>query len=813
MAASVAVRFGISGMTCANCSGRVERALSRTPGIEKVEVNLATEQALVSYQPESIALPELLQVVTDAGYQPQIGHYDVAIQGMTCANCSGRVERTLRKQSGILSVDVNLATEQAHIEFLAATINEPRIDALITEAGYTPVRQQQEQGVDAREEDRLRMRGRLQLALLLTIPLVLLVMGPMLSTALSDLLLSIAPIGFWHLLEFALATPVLFVAGRTFFRQGWAEIRDRSPGMSTLVMLGSSAAWGYSIAALIIPDLFPPGTANLYFEAAAVIVTLILFGKYLEALAKGRTSDAIRHLLALQPPIAHLLRGGEEIEMEVEALIPGDIILVRPGERIPVDGVVIEGSSYVDESMLTGEPIPVVKETGAEITAGTLNQNGALQIEAQKVGGETLLAHIVKMVEEAQAGKPPIQQVADRIAAVFVPIVLLLALLTFSGWMIWGPEPALGFAFVAAVSVLVIACPCAMGLATPTAIMVGSGRGAESGLLFRQGAALESLAEIDHIVFDKTGTITRGEPRLQRLFALDGDDDRLLTLVASAEQSSEHPLARAVVNAAIEKEITLLPAVGFQAEPGYGIDAEVDGLKITIGTEALMQCHNIDLAPIAEPLRQAMQAAETPLFIAFNEQLAGFISVADPVKKEAKSTVLALIDAGITPMMSTGDHETTARAVARQAGITEFVARQLPEHKAETIKQLQSQGHKVAFVGDGINDAPALAQANVGIAMGTGTDIAVEAGDLILISGDLQGILRAIRLARGTLRTIRLNFFWAYAYNVMLIPVAAGLLYPLFGYMLNPMLAAFAMSISSLFVVSNSLRLRQLKLE
>ncbi|MDQ7074672.1 MAG: copper-translocating P-type ATPase [Gammaproteobacteria bacterium] len=540
-------------------------------------------------------------------------------------------------------------------------------------------------------------------------------------------------------------------------------------------------------------------------------MTLILLGKYLESAAKGRTSSAIRKLVALQPKTATVIRNGEAESVPIESVRTGDLILVKPGERVPVDGEVTQGSSFVDEAMISGEPLAVEKNSGDKLIGGTINQSGALHFEAEQVGENTLLAQIIHLVEEAQAGKPPIQMMADKIAAVFVPIVLLLASITFITWLLIGPEPSLNYAFVAAVSVLVIACPCAMGLATPTAIMVATGKGAELGLLFRKGPALEALAEIDTVVLDKTGTVTKGFPELVKIIALHGDENQLLQWAASAESQSEHPIAKAVVSAAQARNLSLSAATQFQAEVGFGLSAEVEGHNIEIGAERLMLKLGLDLAPLAAEAEVQAKAAATPIFIAVDGVLAGLLAVADPIKEESRSTVAALKERGLKVMLLTGDHPHTAQAVADQVGIDSVIANVLPADKAREVKRLQQTGAKVAFVGDGINDAPALAQAEVGIAIGTGTDIAIEAADVILMSGQLHGISKAIKLAQQTLKTIRHNFFWAYAYNVALIPLAAGLFFPLTGWLLNPMIAAAAMSVSSLFVVSNSLRLRRFK--
>ena len=806
------IRFSVAGMSCAACSSRIERLLNRQPAVEEASVNLATQKARVRFDPSRSDIAQLFHVITEAGFTPVSEQAELQIEGMSCAACVGRIERTLMKQPGVLSASINLATERARVTYLPQTINRARLCSVIDELGFQAHEVADKaavEGAELRQQALLEsLRTRLKLAALFTLPLLLIAMGPMMIPGLGSLMQQLAPASLWHWAELFLATPVLAFAGRHFFQQGWAELRHLSPGMNSLIMLGSSAAWLYSVLVLLIPSLFPAGTAHLYFEAAAVIVTLILLGKYFEERAKGHTSDAIRKLVRLQPKTARIQQDGKVREIALEAVIPGDVVLVRPGERIPVDGEVQEGESYVDESMITGEPLPVAKQPGSEVTGGTLNGKGAFSFRALRVGSDTLLAHIIQLVEEAQGSKPPIQRIADRIAGIFVPVVMAIAGVTFLLWLVTGPDPVLNYAFVAGVSVLLIACPCAMGLATPTAIMVASGKAAEMGTLFRKGDALETLARIELIVFDKTGTVTEGRPRLTDLYSFGMTQEHLLMLLASVEQQSEHPLAQAIVEAASEKGVALQPVEAFQAEPGFGVRGVVNGKQIHIGADRYMERLGITVDEAQKIAGELADAARTPFFIAIDNILAGVIAVADPIKPESRAVIERLHAMGLQVAMLTGDNERTARAIAREAGIDRVTAGLLPDGKSEEIKRLQSEGRRLAFVGDGINDAPALVQADVGVAIGTGTDIAIEAGDLILMSGDLNGLINALLLSRKTLSTIRLNFFWAYAYNVALIPVAAGVLFPLFGLLLNPMLAAAAMSISSLFVVSNSLRLR-----
>jgi Cu+-exporting ATPase len=779
------------------------------------------------------------------------------VGGMTCANCSARVERVLGRLPGVIEATVNLATEQAQVRYLPAMLAPDAIAAAVRGAGYEP--RLEAEAAPGTPDDGL---GRdLRLGLAFTLPLLILAMGPMLWM----------PLGHWldarlgwrgqGLLQMLLAAPVLFWAGRRFLSHGWAELRSLSPGMSSLVMLGGGAAFGYSTLVLLAPGSFPPGTAHFYFEATAVIVTLILLGKWLEGRAKGRASAAIRRLVELRPLTARVIRAGLEQDLPLQAVNLGDRVIVRPGERVATDGEVESGESWVDESMLTGEPLPVARRPGDRLVGGTLNQTGVLQFRATSLGADTVLAQIIRMVEEAQGSKPPIQALADQIAAIFVPLVMAAALLTFAAWLAFGPAPALHYAFVTAVSVLVVACPCAMGLATPTAILVGTGRAAELGLLFRSGPALERLAGIDTLVFDKTGTLTRGRPEVTEIIALDGDREALLGLAAALERYSQHPLARAVVAAATEAGLAVsvtavgdggegikgslrTPAAGvsldevpqaalsdagtiteadqaisdriasWQAEaivtePGLGLSGQVGGATVAIGSARYLEAMGIDLAPLASAIAELEAQGRSLIYLARAGQPLGLIGVADPLREGSSEAIASLKAQGFTTALVSGDHAAAVAVVARQTGIEETWAEVLPGGKAAIIKAMQAQGRRVAFVGDGINDAPALAQAEVGIALGTGTDIAVEAGDLVLMSQDPRAIPRAIALARRTLLIIRGNFFWAFAYNLLLIPLAAGALFPWSGWLLNPMIAAGAMSLSSLFVVGNSLRLRQ----
>ena len=807
------LNFRVGGMTCASCAGRVERALAALPGVEKSAVNPTTEKASVEFDAGSLGAADLFSAVNDAGYRAETDQIGFGVAGMTCASCVGRVEGAITKLPGVVHAAVNLATERARVTYFPETVSAGDILGAVTGAGYTP--DMTGAGLEDREKAQrdaeiAELRRDVTFAALFTVPLFTIAMIRMVP-GIEDAMLSLLGHRGWMWVEMILATPVQFWAGRCFYRTGFAELRHVSPGMNSLVMIGSSAAFFYSLLALLAPQAFPEGTANSYFEAGGVIITLILFGRFLEAIAKGRTSAAIKNLMKLQAKTARVVRGAEEIEIPIEQVGLSDIIQVRPGEQIPVDGRVTDGSSFVDESMITGEPIPVEKNAGAEVVGGTINKTGAFRIQATRVGKDTVLSRIIKMVEEAQGSKPAIQMLADRIAYVFVPMVIAAAALTFAAWLAFGPAPALSFAFVTAVSVLLIACPCAMGLATPTAIMVGTGKGAELGVLFRQGSALETLARIDTVIMDKTGTLTLGRPEMTEFIALGAAGvgaDEILALVAAAEAKSEHPIAEAIRRAAVDKGLTLPEVEEFKADPGFGIEAVVSGRKVQVGADRFMRKLGLSLSEAGDTADRFAADAKTPLYAAIDGELAAVVAVADPIKEGSQDAVGALHALGLRVGMLTGDNRRTADAIARQAGIDRVLAEVLPDQKAAEISRLQDEGKKVAFVGDGINDAPALAQADTGIAIGTGTDIAMEAGDVILMSGDLRGIVNAAGLAKRTLKTIKTNFFWAYAYNVALIPLAAGVFYPLLGVLLNPMLAAGAMSVSSLFVVSNSLRLR-----
>ncbi|MCS4503808.1 heavy metal translocating P-type ATPase [Arhodomonas aquaeolei] len=809
---STTVDIPVEGMTCAGCVSRVEKSLGGVSGVSEASVNLTTGNARVAFDGDP-AVADAVAAVRDAGYDVATEERTFTIEGMTCAGCVRRVERALAAVPGVLEASVNLTLGNARLNVIPRADLDREVIAAVDRAGYTASRDADEgapsQG-DRADPELTRLKRSVAFAAAFTVPLVIIGMGKMLP-GIGSWMQSVMPERAWMWLELVLASPVLFWAGARFFRGGVAELRHAAPGMDSLVMLGASAAWGYSFLALVVPWIFPEGTAQTYFEAAGVIVTLILVGRLLEHVARGRTSEAIRGLLALQTPTARVRDGDDTREVDVSEVSVGAEVVVRPGERVPLDGSVIEGRSWVDESMLSGEPEPVAKEAGAELMGGTVNGQGGLVMRVSRVGGDTVLSQIIRMVEAAQAEKPPIQRLADRIAGVFVPLVLAAAAITFVVWLAAGPEPALSYAFVTAVSVLLIACPCAMGLATPTAIMVGTGRGARMGVLFRRGAALEGLAKADTVVMDKTGTLTRGRPAVTDVRVLAGDEATVLARVAAVEALSEHPVGEAVVAAARDRGLEPTRAEGFEAEAGYGVRARVDGHDIAVGAERYLERLDVAAGDGREIASTLAARGRTPLYVVEDGQLVAVLGVADPVKPEAATVVSALRERGLTVAMLTGDTRTTAEAIAGELGIDRVVAEVLPAQKADEIRRLQGEGRRVLFVGDGINDAPALAQADAGIAVGTGTDVAIEAGDVVLMRGSLDGIVNAVALSRATRRTILMNFAWAYGYNVALIPVAAGVLWPVSGFLLNPMLAAGAMSLSSVLVLTNSLRLRRFR--
>lgn len=803
----------IKGMTCASCVGHVEKAIAKVPGVTKVNVNLATERADIEFSGEADEAG-VVRAVEGAGYEVPETEMEIGVEGMTCASCVAQIEKAVKGVPGVSKAIVNLATERLSVRFRNGVASVDTIETAIRGAGYEPRQIETGDGAadrerEARDREMTALRRALYVAAALTLPVFLLEMGSHLIPAVHELVMNTIGMRASWFVQFALTTAVLFGPGLRFFQKGVPAILRGTPDMNSLVTVGTSAAWAYSVVATFAPKVLPVGTVNVYYEAAAVIVTLILLGRYLEAKAKGRTSEAIKRLVGLQPKTARVERDGKIVELPLSEVRSGDIIQVRPGDKVPVDGMVVEGSSYVDESMITGEPVPVAKAEGAEVVGGTINKTGSFSFRATKVGSDTLLSQIIRMVEQAQGSKLPIQAMVDKVTAWFVPAVMGGATLTFLIWLAFGPDPALTFALVNAVAVLIIACPCAMGLATPTSIMVGTGRAAELGVLFRKGEALQSLRDVEVVALDKTGTLTMGRPALTDLTPSAGfSRDEVLTLVASVESLSEHPIAEAIVAAAEEEGLTVAKPQAFEATPGYGVSARVGKREVHVGADRLMIHLGHDVSAFAAEARRLGREGKSPLYAAIDGQLAAIIAVADPIKDTTPEAIRALQALGLKVAMITGDNRGTAEAVGRQLGIDEIIPEVLPDGKVDALHKLRLGGRKVAFVGDGINDAPALAEADVGLAIGTGTDVAIEAADVVLMSGDLRGVVNAIALSKATIKNIKQNLFWAFAYNAALIPVAAGALYPSSGLLLSPVFAAGAMALSSVFVLTNALRLK-----
>jgi len=809
------ISFRVTGMSCVSCAATVEKALSQLDGVQRAEVNFAAGKVQLDYDPQRLSLARVNHVIAQLGYKVATKKAVFPVRGMTCASCTTRVEQALSRVPGVISAHVNLAAENVVVEHTEG-IELSQLRRAVKDAGY-------DLGIEIStlEDANIAVHGEIQnlkrkliLAAILATAVMVLGFTPSFLAK---------PYVLW-----ALATPVQFWAGWQFYRGAWAASKHKTSDMNTLIAVGTSAAYLYSAAAVVVPRLFVANMLqpHLYFDTSAVIIALVLLGRFLEARAKQQSSEAIRKLISLQPNTAVVMRQGEEIQIPVDEIQVGDVVIVHPGERIPVDGIVREGFSTVDQSMITGESIPVEKRPGDEVLAATVNKSGSLQLKAVKVGRDTVLAQVIRMVEEAQGSKPPIQRLADAIAGYFVPAVIGVGVVTFTLWYLFGPPPAFTCALLNFVAVLIIACPCALGLATPIAVTVATGKGAQYGILIRNGEALQRAHRIKVMLLDKTGTLTRGEPVVTDVVAASiATGDEVLRLAASAEHASEHPVGQAIVKAALDKKLKLSPLSSFVALSGQGVEASVEGKRLVLGNLKLMKEQGFSLNGLETKAARFLDEGKTVVFVAWDGTVAGIIALADTLKPDAKDAVLTLQKMGIETVMLSGDNRRTAEAVAREAGIKRVLAEVLPQHKAQEVRKLQQQGKTVAVVGDGINDAPALAKADVGIAIGTGADVAVETADIILVKGDLMGVVTAVSLSKQTMTIIKQNLFWAFAYNAALIPVAAGVLYLALGGgvpyqlhfilgehgFLNPMIAAAAMTASSISVVSNSLRLRKFR--
>lgn len=783
------INIDIVGMTCAACSNRVERVLAKQEGVLSVVVNLLANKANIEFDTDKIKPEELVKVIEKTGYNVPLLKTTLIVEGMTCAACSSRVEKVLNKQEGVVKATVNLSTNKAVVEYPSGVIDEDILVKIIEKAGYK-AEVEIERDLDREKELREREIKSLKTSFIFSAALSL----PLFSAMFFHMagIHTILTNGWFQLI---LATPVQFLIGYRFYKGAYNSLRGGGANMDVLVSMGTSSAYFYSIYNLIT------GVHEYYFEASAVIITLILLGKTFEAVAKGKTSEAIKKLIGLQPKTARIIKDGVEMDISIEKVEIGDIVVVRPGERIPVDGIVVEGNSAVDESMITGESIPIDKTLDDEVIGATINKFGTFKFRATKIGKDTVLSQIIKLVEDAQGSKAPVQRLADKIAGVFVPVVVVIALITFLGFYLIGGNFNIGL--INAVAVLVIACPCALGLATPTAIMVGTGKGAENGILIKSGEHLERAHKIDTIVFDKTGTITKGEPEVTDIISFnDMDRDEILRIAASVERTSEHPLGQSIVKKGEEELLKLLEPEKFIAIPGKGLKATFEGKEVFIGNRKLMSDNNISIAKGEEILLKLEEEGKTAMLLSLDNKLSGILAVADKIKETSRDAIEELKNMGLDIYMITGDNERTAKAIAKEVGITNVLAEVLPENKAEVVEEIKSRGKNVGMVGDGINDAPALAAADVGFAIGTGTDVAMEAADITLMRGDLSSIVTAIRLSHRTMRTIKQNLFWAFFYNSIGIPFAA------LGF-LDPMIAGAAMAFSSVSVVTNSLRLKK----
>jgi len=808
----IKTRLPVQGMSCASCVAKIEEGLSELDGVEAAKVNFATKRADVTFDGKRLKIGDLITTVKDLGYDVDKEERTFPVRGMSCASCVEKVQKALSRVPGVIQAEVNFATEKAKVEYLSGDVSVKDLSQAVSYAGYELLEVEEEDAVEkekaARKAELRALKQKFSVGLILVLPLF--IVGHWDRLGLSRLWAISKQTSFF--VQLLLQTPVQFWVGWQFYEGAWKAAKRKTSDMNTLIAVGTSAAYLYSVLAIFFPSIFAAEglLPEVYFDTAGAIIVLILMGRLLEARARGQTSEALRKLIGLQAKTAMVVRDGPESEIPVEEVRIDDIVIVKPGEKIPVDGTVIEGHSAVDESMVTGESMPVEKTSGDQVIGATLNKTGTFRFRATKVGKETTLAQIIKMVEEAQGSKPPIARLADVIASYFVPAVIGIAMVTFVVWYVFGPEPAITYAVLNFVAVMIIACPCALGLATPTSIMVGTGKGAEHGVLVRGGEALETAHKLTAVVLDKTGTITKGEPSVTDVVEGEGfSQEEILRLAASAEKGSEHPLGEAIIKKAKEENVDVQDSTEFNAVPGQGVRASIGGKEVLLGNAKLMEDSNVPLHDVARKARTLSAQGKTPMFVAVDGKIGGIVAVADSLKENSMAAVAALRHMGLAVIMLTGDNERSAEAIAKQINIDRVLSEVLPDQKAQEVKRLQAEGYKVGMVGDGINDAPALVQADVGIAIGTGTDVAMESADITLISGDLSGVVTAIKLSKATVRNIKQNLFWAFAYNTILIPVAAGILFPFFGILLNPIFAAAAMGLSSVTVVSNALRLRR----
>ncbi len=797
----------VDGMSCASCVSTVEKTLKRLNGIYDIAVNFALQKADLSYNADEISLEEIANAVKSAGYNIPSKDIRFNIEGIHCASCVKRVEKSLLSLNGVLRADVNLHLAEAKVDYIKDLVSLEDLKRVVEHLGYTVVIPNTRTNTSNDEEHYQHyvrpLKFKLALSVTLTIPVLIISFSNMFN------ILTFFPKSLKWLILFMLTTPVIIFSGSQFFLGAWKSIKHLSADMNTLIAVGTGSAFLYSTLATFLPFLFPEKFQYVYFDTAAVIITLILFGRFLEAKAKGKTSQAIKRLMGLQPKTARIIVNGEEKDIAIANVQVGDLLLVRPGEKIPVDGIVQKGRSTVDESMFTGESIPVEKGPGDEVIGATINKNGSFKFTAVRVGDKTMFAQIIQIVKQAQSSKAPIQRLVDVIASYFVPVVIVIAVLTFVLWYIFGPSPQITYALMSFIAVLIIACPCALGLATPTSIMVGTGRGAEMGILIKNAEVLEAIHQLTAIVLDKTGTLSVGKPEVTDIMPLNGtNEEELLMMAASLEKVSEHPLGEAIVKFAEKRNIKLQEVNEFYAFTGQGVRGKIAKKDVIIGNIRIMQENGLPLGDINDHIDDLSNSGKTPVFISIDNNLTGIIAIADPIKPEAITTIKQLKQLGLKVIMITGDHYQIAKSVASKIGIDEFYAEVLPEEKLDYILELQNHGHKVGMVGDGINDAPALAKANIGFAMGTGTDIAMETGDVTLVQGKLLNIPTVIKLSKATIKNIKQNLFGSFIYNILGIPIAAGALFPIFGILLNPIIAAAAMSASSVTVVSNALRLR-----